>query len=167
MRKNFAELHKRTQSALLNRTAKNPLTVVIKSQNQGGFHTKIKIRNHTIDSDQPVAFEGANKGPKPSELILAALAACQETTWRIYGDSMGIEINDISIELRGKQDLRGFMGVDLAVPAGFLEIEGEVTIDSSATFEELSQLRKMVDTHCPVLDDLTRPVPVSLTLQKS
>jgi len=109
------------------------------------------MRNHSIHSDQPFGFEGTDKGPKPSELVLAALAACQETTWRLYGESMEIQIDGISVELRGKQDLRGFMAVDKNVPAGFLEIEGEVTIESPATLKELSKLKTLVDLHCPVL----------------
>ncbi len=50
------------------------------------------MRSHTITSDQPYGFEGANLGPKPSELLLAALAACQEVTWRLYAEAMGIPI---------------------------------------------------------------------------
>lgn len=163
--KSFADLHKRTQEALKDGSANNPLTVTVTSENQGGFCSKISMRSHTITSDQPYGFEGTNQGPKPSELLLAALAACQEVTWRLYADSMGVPINGISIELRGTQDLRGFMGVDDAVPAGFLRIEGDVTIDSPASAEELASLQKTVDAHCPVLDDLIRSVPVSLHLK--
>lgn len=163
--KSFAELHKRTQAALEEGSATNPLTVKVTSENQGGFCSKISMRSHTITSDQPYGFEGTNQGPKPSELLLAALAACQEVTWRLYADAMGIPVNGISIELRGTQDLRGFMGVDDAVPAGFLKIEGDVMIDSPATAEQLASLQKTVDAHCPVLDDLTRSVPVSLNLK--
>lgn len=75
---------------------------------------------------------------------------------------MGIQIDGISIELRGRQDLRGFMGVDPSVPAGFVSIEGDVQVDSPASTEELLELQKVVDRHCPVLDDLVRSVPVSL-----
>ncbi len=165
--KSYTDLHKRTQEALRDGSATNPLTVTVTSENQGGFCSKISMRSHTITSDQPYGFEGTNQGPKPSELLLAALASCQEVTWRLYADSMGIPIHGISIELRGTQDLRGFMGVDEAVPAGFLRIEGDVTIDSSATAEQLAALQKIVDAHCPVLDDLIRSVPVDLQLKLS
>jgi len=163
-RKSFAELHRRTQEALKDGSAVNPLTVTVNSKNQSGFLSEISARHHTIISDQPQSFEGTNKGPKPSELLLAALAACQEVTWRIYADTMGIQIDRISIELRGIQDLRGFMGVDDSIPAGFVKIEGDVSIDSPATSEQLAKLQKIVDAHCPVMDDLKRSVPMSLKL---
>lgn len=166
MSKSYAELHERTQAALRDGSAKNPLVVTVTSRNQGGFESRVTMRDHTIISDQPFGFEGTNKGPKPSELLLAALAACQEVTWRLYADSMGIRIDGISIELRGTQDLRGFMGVDEAVPAGFVKIEGDVRIDSPASREELAELQRVVDAHCPVLDDLVRSVPVALSVQR-
>ena len=98
-------LLQQTQEKLSKDTAKNPITVVVESKNQGGFFTKVLIRNHEILSDQPQGFSGQNNGPKPSELVLAALAACQETTYRIYAEDMGISINEISVELTGTQDL--------------------------------------------------------------
>ena len=164
--KSFADLYERTQSGLKSGTATNPITVTISSQNQGGFKSQISMRDHKIVSDQPYGFEGTNQGPKPSELLLAALAACQEVTWRLYADAMGVPLDGISIELRGVQDLRGFLGVDADVPAGFVSIEGDVIVDSPASSEELEKLQKTVDAHCPVLDDLMRSVPVAFTLKR-
>lgn len=166
MKTTFADLYKRTQSGLKSGTATNPITVTISSRNQGGFKSQISIRDHKIVSDQPYGFEGTNQGPKPSELLLAALAACQEMTWRLYADAMGVPLNGISIELRGVQDLRGFLDVDDDVPPGFASIEGDVIVDSPASSEELAKLQKTVDAHCPVLDDLMRSVPVAFTLKR-
>ena len=165
MTTSYSDLLELTREKLPEGSAINPLTVTVKSENQGGFESKIFARDHTLTADQPFGFRGTNLGFKPSELLLAALAACQEVTWRLYAESLGIDIKRISIELRGTQDLRGFMGLDETIPPGFMEIEGEVRIDSSASATELEELQKLVDNHCPVLDDLTRNVPVKLTLK--
>ncbi|CAI8357201.1 MAG: Uncharacterised protein [SAR116 cluster bacterium MED-G04] len=159
-------LLKQTQAKIRDGTAINPISVVVESVNQGGFHTRISMRDHVIVSDQPYGFTGTNKGPKPSELVLAALAACQETTWRIYAEDMGITIDKISVTLTGTQDLRGFMSLDKNVPSGFTSIEGEVHLETRASEEELEQLQIVVDQHCPVLDDLTRPVSVNLRVNR-
>ena len=159
-------LLKQTQKKLSDGEAINPIKVAIESKNQGGFQTKILIRDHEIISDQPFGFNGQNKGPKPSELVLAALAACQETTYRIFAEDMGIDIGEISVKLTGTQDLRGFMALDDETPAGFTNIVGQVFIQSDATDEELELLRQRVDQHCPVLDDLKRPVEVSFSIEK-
>jgi len=165
MTKSYSDLLETTRRNLSDGSATNPLTVVVKSENQGGFESKIFARDHILTADQPFGFRGTNLGFKPSELLLAALAACQEVTWRLYAESLGIEIKDIAIELRGIQDLRGFMGLDENIPSGFIEVEGDVKITSSASASELLELQKLVDKHCPVLDDLTRIVPVKLTLK--
>ena len=159
-------LLRQTQKKLSEGKAVNPINVVIESKNQGGFQTKISIRDHEIISDQPFGFSGKNKGPKPSELVLAALAACQETTYRIFAEDMGIHIGKISVQLKGTQDLRGFMALDDEIPAGFTNIEGKVFIQSNANEEELELLRQRVDQHCPVLDDLKRPLEVRFSLEK-
>lgn len=155
-----------TQEKLTRGLAINPISVTVESKNQGTFESKIAIRNHVLISDQPFGFHGENKGPKPSELVLAALAACQETTFRLYAEDMGIKINAISVSLTGIQDLTGFMGLDEKIPAGFSSIEGEVIIDSPATKEDLELLKKQVDRYCPVLDDLKRPVQVNIDVKK-
>ena len=159
-------LLKRVQAKLKDGSAINPITIVVENNNQGGFHTKVSMRDHLIVSDQPFGFDGTNQGPKPSELLLAALASCQETTYRIYAEAMGINIDRIAVTLTGKQDLRGFMSLNEEVPSGFVSIEGEVQIETAATTKELKELQTLVDRFCPVLDDLTRQVAVNLRLSK-
>ena len=159
-------LLKQTQKKLSEGKATNPINVVFESNYQGGFQTNILIRDHEIISDQPFGFNGQNKGPKPSELVLAALAACQETTYRVFAEDMGIHIGKISVQLKGTQDLRGFMALDDKIPAGFTNIEGKIFIQSNANEEELDLLQQRVDQHCPVLDDLKRPVEVSFSVEK-
>ena len=79
---------------------------------------------------------------------------------------MGISIKEISVELTGIQDLRGFMALDEEVPAGFTNITGTVLVQSDASQSDLELLQKRVDKYCPVLDDLRRPVDVSLNVKK-
>ena len=143
----------------------NPLVQVrAQSKSQNGFQSRAKIRDFELIIDQPRGFGGENMGPKPSEVLLAALAACQEVTWRLYGEAYGISISDIRVDLVGTQDLRGFMGIDDTTPAGFQKITGTVTVSSPANEEDIIRLQKIVDQHCPVLDDLRRPLDVSLNI---
>ena len=143
----------------------NPLVQVrAQSKSQNGFQSRAKIRDFELIIDQPRGFAGENMGPKPSEVLLAALAACQEVTWRLYGEANGISISDVRVDLVGTQDLRGFMGIDDTTPAGFQKITGTVTISSTASEEDIIRLQRIVDQHCPVLDDLRRPLDVSLSV---
>lgn len=160
----FAALYHRVRNALIDGSMASVVQVRARSESQGGFRSHVKVRDFDIVVDQPRGFEGENKGPKPSELVLAALAACQEVTWRLYGEAHGVPITDVRVELTGTQDLRGFLGADDTVAPGFQAITGTVTVVSPASAEEIERLRDIVDRHCPVLDDLRRPLDVSLDL---
>ena len=115
-------------------------------------------------SIRPPALGGAARGPRPGEVVLMALASCQEHTYRVHAALLGIPLEDIRVELEGLVDGRGFLG-DESVAPGFSEVRGTVTIKSGASQDELDRLQEAVDRHCPVLDDLRRPVPVTLRLR--
>lgn len=142
------------------------IKVQVSSRQREGFRSEIAIRDFTRAIDPPKGFGGGNQGPKPSGVLLASLAACQEITWRLYADALGISVDGIRVALSGTQDLLGFLGVDETGRPGFQRITGTVTIDSPASSAELEKLQATVDRHCPVLDDLRSPVPVELTLAR-
>ena len=50
-------------------------------------------------SDEPIQVGGANLGPKPTELLLSALASCKIITVQMYAKRKGWKIDDMSIEL--------------------------------------------------------------------
>ena len=129
-----------------------------------GFRSEVSIRQHALVIDEPAALGGTDSGPNPIEMLLAALGACQEITYRAYATALGIPLDTVSVRLTGKVDLRGFFGVNDAVRAGFQNIRGEVHIASSASAADLARLKAAVDSHCPVLDMLSTPVPVTLEL---
>ncbi len=137
-------------------------TFVADSRQVQGLQSETKIRNFTITVDEPESLGGTDTGPNPVELILGALASCQEITYRAFAEAMEIPLDNVSVRIEGDLDLRGFFAVNDNVRAGFQDIRGIVELDSSASEEELAQLRKIVDAHCPVLDILRNPVPVSL-----
>jgi len=129
-----------------------------------GFRSEVSIRQHSLVIDEPAALGGGDAGPNPIEMLLAALGACQEITYRAYATALGIPLDSVAVRLTGDVDLRGFFGVDATVRAGFQAIRGEVHLVSCASAAELARLKAAVDSHCPVLDMLSTPVPVTLEL---
>jgi putative redox protein len=153
-----------TQSAFRADPGAANATFTSSSRLTEGFRSEVSIRQHRLAADEPPALGGADSGPNPAELVLAALGTCQEITYRAYATAMGIPLDSVSVELAGDIDLRGFFAVDESVRSGYQNIRGTVNIQSSASEAELQKLRAMVDAHCPVLDILTNKVPVSLSL---
>jgi len=132
-----------------------------------GLRSETKIRQFSLTVDEPPNLGGTDTGPNPVELVLAALATCQEITYRAYATALGIPLDSVSVKLEGSLDLRGFFAVKDDVRAGFNGVRGVVNLKSSAPAADLAKLKEAVDAHCPVLDILRAPVPVELSLQTS
>ena len=129
------------------------------------MRSESKIRQFNVTVDEPPNLGGTDTGPNPVEFVLAALATCQEITYRAYATALGIPLESVSVTLEGSLDLRGFFAVKDGVRAGFNDLRGVVNLKSSAPDAELAKLKDVVDAHCPVLDSLRAPVPVDLRLE--
>ena len=127
-----------------------------------GWRSEIKVRDHTLTGDLPVNFAGTDRGPKPTEFVLVGLATCHEVTYRVVAESLGIPLDGVSVTVTGVSDARGFIGLDDRARPGFVEVRGTVTLDTPASDADVERLRQMVEKHCPVLDDLRAPVPVTM-----
>ncbi len=156
-----------TQAAFAADPAKAAAVFESRSALQEGLRSEAKLRDHTLTIDEPEALGGNDQGPNPVELVLAALGSCQEITYRAFASALGIPLTSVRVELSGDIDLRGFFAVSDEVRPGYQAIRGRVHLESTASEETLEQLRQAVNAHCPVLDILTNPVPVSLDLVTS
>jgi uncharacterized OsmC-like protein len=165
MTTSFAPLVAATRSALADAPV-GATTAAFRaaSRQTAGLRSEIHIRSFTVSADEPPSLGGADTAPNPVELALAALAACQEITYRLYADYLGIPLDRVAVTLEGNLDLRGFFGVDSAVRPGFTAIRGTVTLDSPASAADIARLQAHVDAHCPVLDLLSNPTPITLDL---
>ena len=125
------------------------------------FHTEARSRDFRITIDEPEVLGGTNQGPNPVEVLLGALGTCQQIVIAAYAAALGIELNEIEIDVRGKLDLRGLLSV-AEVPSGFQSINFEARIEAkNASAEQLETLKSLALAHCPVLDTLQRPVSVT------
>ncbi len=161
----FKTVFETTQSGLRSDPAAATAVFAAKSRQAEGLKSEIDIRQFRLAADEPQSLGGLDEAPNPVEYVLAALASCQEITYRLYADALGIPLAGVSVKLHGRIDLRGFFAVDEAVRPGYQAIEAVVTLDSPADAAELRRLKDMVDRHCPVLDILANPTPVTLALE--
>lgn len=160
----FAPLVRDTRSALAATPAAANVTFRVESRQSAGLRSEARIRQFEVGVDEPPTLGGADSAPNPVEYALLALATCQEITYRLHADHLGIPLDGVSVTLEGDLDLRGFFGVDHSVRPGFTGIRGTVTLDSPAPATELRRLKAHVDAHCPVLDLLSNPTPLALEL---
>lgn len=163
----FAPLVRDTRAALAGAPEGATLaTFRVDSRQVDGLRSVVRIRGFEVPVDEPPSLGGADTAPNPVELALAALATCQEITYRLHADHLGIPLDGVAVTLEGELDLRGFFDVDAAVRPGFRAIRGTVKLDSPAPAAELERLKAHVDAHCPVLDLLANPTPLTLELDR-
>ncbi|MCF8197130.1 MAG: OsmC family protein [Sulfuritalea sp.] len=111
--------------------------------------------------DEPPELGGGDKGANPVELVLVALGTCQEIMYAAMAAMMGIQLDEVKVNLKGALDLKGLFGMDPSIPPGYQKISFETTLKSPASEDDLRKLVEAVESHCPVLDTLVRPVEVS------
>ncbi len=161
----FKDVFSGTQSALGADASQAKATFQAHSRLGDGLNSNIAIRQFQVAVDEPPGLGGNDAAPNPVEYVLAALGACQEITYRLYADALGIPLTGVSVQLTGEIDLRGFFNVDPSVRPGFERVTANVTLESPASEAELTRLKEIVDAHCPVLDLLRNPTPVTTALQ--
>src|SRR5499425_3542514 len=90
-------------------------------------------RRFSIDADEPCELGGSNQFANPQEYLLAALNACMIVGYAAQCAVRGITIENLRVETEGNIDLRGFLGIDPAVAAGYEELRSVVRIKGSGT----------------------------------
>jgi uncharacterized OsmC-like protein len=108
------------------------------------------------------------EGPCPVEYILAGYAGCLNIVGGIVAKELNIEIKSLNIEISGALDVDKYLGASTKERAGFKAIEVIVKPISDASSKEIEKWIEIVESRCPVQDNLFNPTPISLKLvQKS
>jgi len=115
-------------------------------------------RQFSIDIDEPRELGGSNRFANPQEHLLAALNACMMVGYAAQCAVRGITLESLEIETDGEIDLRGFLGIDPAVPPGYEKLNYVVRIKGSGSKEEFAEVHKAVMATSPNFHNVSRPV---------
>ncbi len=115
----------------------------------------------SIDNAEPPVLLGEGEAPNPVEYILHALIGCLTTTMVYHAAARNIAVAEVSSELEGDLDLRGFLGMSDDVRQGFQTIRVKMRVKSNAAAEELYALTKF----SPVYDIVSNSVPVHIEVE--
>src|SRR5262249_36739425 len=135
-----------------------------------GFHGAMqdfeRSQSFYLDADEHPILLGRDQGPNAGEYLLQALAACVTSTLIYHAAARGIVIEEVESKVEGDIDLRGFLGTDKSVRNGFQNIRMSFDISADLSEQELQELAKLGPTFSPVLDSLTKGVPVRVQAQR-
>ena len=148
----------------LTKNSGTPARAIFKAQVRLDHGTQCSafVRNFSaIVVDEPPDLGGQDAGANPVELLLTSLGTCQAIVYSLYANLMGIELESVTVDVKGQLDIRGLFGVDPSIPTGFQDITFETRITSRAGAATIHELSRVVEARCPTLDTLQRQVQVT------
>jgi putative redox protein len=72
-----------------------------------GFRHDVKVRRHTLTTDEPRDGGGEDEGPSPQELLAASLASCTAITMEMYAKRKGWNIDGLAVDVEYRPAERG------------------------------------------------------------
>jgi putative redox protein len=107
------------------------------SSNGSRFGQAIALRQFQLTADEPLALGGDNRGPTPTELVLAGLGSCKAITIQMYAERKGWPVDRVSVEVESQT-------VDRQTT-----IVAHLTLEGDLSDEQRQRLREIGD-RCPV-----------------
>ena len=125
------------------------------SQTDAPVTCSVDIGRALYEAQAHPGVGGPGTGACSGDLLLGALAACAQLTCQMVATAMGIPARSIAVEVEGDLDLRGTLGVDKSVGAGFERIRVRFDVDApEATPDQLAALLDKTERYCTVLQTL-------------
>jgi uncharacterized OsmC-like protein len=121
----------------------------------------LTIRGQHLVTDSPPVLGGPNEAANPSELLVAALAACGTFVFERHAQEQGIVLHGVSVTAAGDFDPRGVCGEP--IDPRFRAIRVRVALDGPDDAQKPAFLEAF-RTRCPVFTTLARAVDVELSL---
>jgi uncharacterized OsmC-like protein len=123
------------------------------------------VSDVTWHSGAHAAVGGKGDVPCSADLLLGALAACQETTLRMVAANLGIELESLEVRVTGDWDPRGTLAMGKEFPIGLTGIRCHtaVSIKGDAGGDRTERFLRSAEKYCVVLNTLRNGVPVEST----
>ena len=121
-------------------------------------------RSHKVVADEPFELLGGDSAANPQELLMAAVNACMMVGYVAGASLKGINLDTVEIRTKGELDLRGFLGLDDKVPAGYETIDYEVRIKGDGTPEQFEEIHQTVMKTSPNYFNISRPIRMNGSL---
>jgi uncharacterized OsmC-like protein len=127
------------------------------------FVSEIEVGKHRLIADEPVEKGGADAGPNPYGLLLAALGACTSATVRMVADRKGIPLHGLEVRLRHEKASEPAPPEASTEFVRFDRIEREIKLKGPLDADQRRYLLEIANK-CPVHRTLMGEVRIATTL---
>ena len=131
-----------------------------------GMTIEIMCGEHKVYMDQPKNAGGADLGPAPPELILAAYAGCVGSIGRIIAFQEKITLRGMTFVVEADYDPDRLLGRKTEARPGFQEMRLKVNIDADLDDEAKQAFLDEIEQRCPVGDNLINSTKLITLLDK-
>ncbi len=115
-----------------------------------GYQTEIQVNEHSLIADEPLAVGGANTGPTPYGLLVAALGACTSMTLRMYADRKQWPLEAIVVRLKHEKiHASDCQQCDFQKDGKIDRVQREIELMGELSPEQRRKLLEIADK-CPV-----------------
>lgn len=133
-------------------TAEIPKSVVTqKLSAKAATHarTEVSVRDLSVTIDEPEVRGGTNKGATPTETLMIALAGCINVVSHRIASAIGLEIDDLSVDVSAQFDRRGVM-MEEAVPVPFPQVDVAIHLKTRSDDALVERLKRDLPKFCPL-----------------
>lgn len=122
----------------------------------GDGNHEIRIGANSNDSKK--------NAPSPIEYILAGYAGCINAIGTLVASELNLNLKSLQVDVKGEINVDKFLGKSTTKRAGFNSIQVFINPEIDASEDEIKNWLAILETRCPVGDNLKYETPVSLNL---
>jgi putative redox protein len=138
-------------------------TVTVTETGSGTYTQQITAGHHRLVADEPQPI-GADAGPTPYDLLLAALGACTSMTVRMYANRKGWPLERVRVTLRHSR-IHAQDCADCETSSGWIDhIDRDIELTGELDDTQRERLLHIAE-RCPVHQTLTSEVRVATSLR--
>jgi uncharacterized OsmC-like protein len=116
---------------------------------------EVEHDDRSLRVDLPASEGGTATGAHPGQLLRASLGACLLMGYRAWSARLGVPLEDARVIVSCEYDVRGQLGMDPLIFAGWERVVFDVTIWSSAPRGEVLSLLDTAHRTSPMLANLS------------
>jgi uncharacterized OsmC-like protein len=139
-------------------------TAVTKVRVRNGLTCEIEEGKWKMVADMNPKWGGNDQGPNPGIFGRGALGSCLTMGYIMWAAKLGIDIDDLEVEIHADYDTRGMCGADETLP-GYLGIKYLVRLSSSSSEDEIIKMLDTADKYSSYFDVFTREVKLERAVE--
>lgn len=132
-----------------------------------GARARTVARSFAIETDEPAPLGGTDQAVDPMELLLASLGTCLTIGWVTQARKRDVDFRNLSIDVEGDYDLRGYLALDEEIRPGFSAIRYTVSVDTDAPEEVLDEIRRAAERTSPMFDNILNGAAIEAMVEKA